>query len=281
MIKNFLKGFIIGVAKIIPGVSGSMLAISLNVYEKLLNIIADIKKIDYLAFKFLLSITAGIIISVIIFSKVIKWCLNILYIPIMFLFIGLILGGIPDIIKEIKIQKTKTNNIKCFSIFIISFVFSYIITNLGSINLKSNDNITMFFILGLIEAFSSIIPGISGTAIYMSLDVYDDLLNMFANLLNPNYFHITIFFMSGILVGTYIIAKIITHLLKKKKTYTFISILGFMSSSIILIFKQIYIYIIKNGTNNPVILLILINIILLYIGIKITTKINNIGIKNS
>lgn len=280
MIKNFFKGFIIGTGKIIPGVSGSMLAISLNVYEKLLNIIANIKKINSNSFKFLFSISIGIIISITIFSKIIKWTINTFYIPIMFLFIGLILGGMPNIIKEINAGKRKTSKTKKTFIFIISFTASYIITQIGNINLNSYNNIITFFILGLIEAFSSIVPGISGTAIYMSLGIYDTLLNLFSNLLNPHYIHITLLFGAGILIGTYIIAKLITYLLKYQKIYTFTSILGFMSSAIFIMFKQILVYISNTSFVSTTIPQITIGIIMLYIGTKLTIKINNISTNN-
>ena len=253
-----------------------MLAISLNVYEKLLNIIANIKKINYQSFKFLFSISLGIIISITIFSKIIKWSLNTFYIPIMFLFIGLILGGIPDILKKIQIKNSK---IKYYLTFIISLTFSYAITQIGNINLNSHQNITIFFILGLIEAISSIIPGISGTAIYMSLGVYNNLLDLFSNLINPNYIHITIIFVLGVLIGTYITAKIITYLLKHHKNHTFISILGFMSSAIIIMLKQTFTNIINN--NNNIFLQSIIGIIIIYIGIKLTLKINKLSNKNN
>ena len=275
MITNIIKGFIIGTGKIIPGVSGSMLAISLNVYEKLLNIIANIKKINYSSLKFLISTSLGIIISIIIFSKIIKWSLKVFHIPIMLLFVGLILGGLPDIIKNIKVKKTKYNIIKYLFTFIVAFIFSIKITQITSINLISNSAIT-FFILGLIEAFSSIIPGISGTAIYMSLDVYNEILDLFSNLLNPSYIHVTLIFSMGILLGIYISAKIITFLLKKYKNCTFIAILGFMSSALILMIKEIIIYIIKIHINKAIVIHILIGIILFYIGTKITTIINNL-----
>jgi len=190
MIKNVLKGFIIGIGKIMPGVSGSMLAISLNVYEKLLAIIADIKNITFPKFKFLFSIILGAMISITLFSRGVKWLLGSFYFPIMLLFIGLILGGLPDITNEIK---TKKANIKNILIFIFALTLSYTLTILDTVNVAGSKNIFSYFILGLIEAFSSIVPGISGTAIYMSLGVYDMILEFFSNIFNPIYFKFSIF----------------------------------------------------------------------------------------
>ena len=94
--KNILilifKGMIIGVGQIIPGVSGGMLAISLGLYEKgvdaISNIFSDLKD----NVKFLCSVGFGVVISVIIFSKIIKYLLINFYLHTMLLFIGLIFG---------------------------------------------------------------------------------------------------------------------------------------------------------------------------------------------
>ena len=118
MIKNVLKGFIIGIGKIIPGVSGSMLAISLGVYEKILEIIANLKFITINKFFFLSTIILGALISTSIFSKGVKWLLDNFYFSIMLLFIGLIIGGFPDIYKEVKNSKPKIQN----NIIFVSFL---------------------------------------------------------------------------------------------------------------------------------------------------------------
>ena len=256
-----------------PGVSGSMLAISLNVYEKLLAIIADIKNITFPKFKFLFSIILGAMISITLFSRGVKWLLGSFYFPIMLLFIGLILGGLPDITNEIK---TKKANIKNILIFIFALTLSYTLTILDTVNVAGSKNIFSYFILGLIEAFSSIVPGISGTAIYMSLGVYDMILEFFSNIFNPIYFKFSIFFSLGILTGVFILAKTITYLLKNKKVSTYYAILGFMTSSIIVMFKEAFITIISNHISINNILEIILGLFFLYLGYKITIKINNL-----
>src|SRR5574344_398042 len=108
-IKLFLKGILIGIGKIIPGVSGSMIAISLGLYEKMIyslsNIIKDFKSNSL----FLLKIGSGIFISIFLTSKIIILALNNYYLPTMLLFIGLIIGGIPSIVKIAKKEKTRFN----------------------------------------------------------------------------------------------------------------------------------------------------------------------------
>ena len=77
--KNFFKGFIIGIGKIIPGVSGAILAISLGVYDKALECISNFKSTKKESIKFLFPIGIGVLLSIIFFSKIISISLNITY----------------------------------------------------------------------------------------------------------------------------------------------------------------------------------------------------------
>ena len=273
MIKNIFKGFIIGIAKIIPGVSGSMLAISLNVYEKLMMIIADIRNVTVSSFKFLFSISFGILIGISLFSGGVKWLLNHFYFPIMLLFVGLIIGGIPELVREVYGQKIRIKNV---IIFILALTLSYILSNLGVIGFKNIDNIFMYFLLGLIEAFSSLIPGISGTAIYMSLGVYDMLLSFFSNIFNPLYFKFAIFFTGGLLIGIMLVAKTITYLLQKYKIDTYYAIFGFMIFAIIAMLKDAFVNIYDNMKIFNIFMLfeLLLGLLFLFVGYKITVKIS-------
>ena len=119
---NFFKGFIIGIGKIIPGVSGAMLAAIMGVYDKALYYICNFRKNIKESIKYLSPIAAGILLSIILFSKVISICLDKYYEITMFFFIGLVIGGLPFIInkKNKKIQK---------NLSIIFFLFLYCTPN--------------------------------------------------------------------------------------------------------------------------------------------------------
>ena len=86
---NFFKGFIIGIGKIIPGVSGAMLAAIMGVYDKALYYICNFRKNIKESIKYLSPIAVGILLSIILFSKVISICLDKYYVITMFFFIGL------------------------------------------------------------------------------------------------------------------------------------------------------------------------------------------------
>ena len=105
-----IKGFFIGIAKIIPGVSGALLAITFNLYEEGLNAITNFFDNPKKNLFFLLKVGFGIILGIIIFSKVITYFFKYYYFLTMFFFIGLIGGGIIPIIK-----KNKSKNKICFN----------------------------------------------------------------------------------------------------------------------------------------------------------------------
>ena len=139
---NILKGFIIGIGKIIPGVSGAILAISMGVYDKSIYYINNFKDNKKDSIKYLLPLSIGIIISIIFFSKIISYLLDKYYIITMLLFVGLIIGTITSITKEI--------NKKDYYLTIISFIIFLSLSLLGANNnyiLKENITDKIVFIL--------------------------------------------------------------------------------------------------------------------------------------
>lgn len=260
---NLLKGIIIGIGKIIPGVSGSVLAITLGVYDKSIEYINNFKYNKKESIKYLLPLGIGIIISIIIFSKIITLLLNKYYQITMLLFIGLIIGGLPEIIKKTH----KQDNILVVVSFIIFFLIS--ITNVNSnYILKENflDNI-IFFISGFLEAIGTIVPGISSSALLMILGTYNIILSSIGNITNISILltniKIIIPFLLGVFIGIIILIKIINYLLKQheKKLYSFV--LGVLLSSIVLL-------IIKVVKAKITIIELIIGLIFLVLGILIS-----------
>ena len=115
MFKNFLKGMGIGVANIIPGVSGGTLAVVFGIYDKLMEAIAEFltapkdKKIEYA--KFLIQIGLGAIIGILVFARVIEFLFAHYPVQTKIAFIILILPSIPLIVKG---EKYSDKKISCF-----------------------------------------------------------------------------------------------------------------------------------------------------------------------
>ena len=264
---------IIGVGQIIPGVSGGMLAITLGVYEKGIEAISNIFKSLKENIKFLTSIGIGILFSIIVFSKIIKWSLINFYLPTMLLFIGLILGGVPSFLKKINsFKKLKKSNIFItiiifLSIILLSFLnFNNSNTDFNNFNIFS---IISFFIIGIIYAATMVIPGISGTAIMMLLGYYEVVINMISNLSNITVtlsnLNTILPFGFGLVFGIIYVSKLMNYLLNKHEVKTYYAIFGLILSSIVVMFIQTF----KNNYN---VFDIIIGITLLILGYFISKK---------
>lgn len=252
-IKLIIKGFIIGLGKILPGISGSMLAITLGIYEKLINIITNFTSNIKENIIFLLNFIIGVIIALVLFSKILLYLLNNYYSYTMYLFIGLIIGTIISFSKEIKISK---KNIIIFIIFLSLMLFlSNINSSIKFIYEKTIINNIYIIILGFIDATTMIIPGISGTAIFMLLGVYEFVLNLFSNPISFLFILYGIGMFSGIIIISYIMKYLLDNY--KDEAYSIIMALS-ISSILILI-------------SNVISLINIKTIILLLIGLIIGT----------
>jgi putative membrane protein len=261
MFKLLLKGFIIGIGKIIPGVSGAMLAISMGIYEKALKSIVEFFKDPIENFKFLFPIGIGALFAISLFSKLILYLLNNFYLSTILLFIGLIIGGIPPLFK--KINKFKLIH---FIIFMLSFSLVLILSKVSKNNtFIISNNIFTYFIIGSIDAITMIIPGISGTAVMMILGVYDILLEILSNinLSIINNLDSIIPFVLGIIITILLLSKLINYLFVKKEELMYTSIIGFVISSVVILFSNIL-------NNRYSLNEIFISIILFFIGIFVS-----------
>lgn len=242
LISLFLKGIIIGIAKIIPGLSGSVLAISFGIYEEALGRISKIFKNFKNNIYYLSTLVLGITLGIIIGAIFIKYLIFHMYYVTMFLFIGLIVGV------TIKFDFKTDSNIKKIFFILLSIIFTFLILkNNYSVNefVYENsliNNVYTFFI-GIIDAFSTIVPGISGTAIFISLGVYDFVLELFSfdMLISSAFFYFFLGILFGILVISLIMNYLFTHY--KKITYNIIYVLC-ISSIFMMMFKIDY-----NGMN--------------------------------
>ena len=106
-IKSILKGMVIGVANIVPGVSGGTMAVSMGIYDKLIHCVTHILKEFKKSIKFLIPIGIGMVLALVGLSFVIEAAFEHFPAQTNLLFIGLIVGGLPAITKKIKGQKIR------------------------------------------------------------------------------------------------------------------------------------------------------------------------------
>ena len=232
----FIKGLIIGIGKVMPGVSGALLAINFKVYdrlvESLVNFFSDWKN----NLRFLVELGSGIIISIILFSNGFRYLLNNYNFLMMMLFMGLIGGGSYNYIRSVNYEKKEYKYI----LFIIGVLIGISFIGKGDNYVISNsfkDNI-VFFLGGVIEVFTSIIPGISGTAIMMIMGIYDMVLMIVGRIYDFSYvisnINIYISYGLGIIISFILGTLLINYLLKKKKRLMEIMISSFSIYSILM-----------------------------------------------
>ncbi|MFA5604220.1 MAG: DUF368 domain-containing protein [Bacilli bacterium] len=259
----FLKGIIIGIGKIIPGLSGSMIMMVMGLYEKgidaLYHFFDDVKG----NFKFLITIGSGILVAIILMSKLIKVLLLNYYFIIICFFVGLILGGIPSIFKEVKGHYNK-KNIMLFIFFLLLVTsLTFIDTNNQMMLDDGFNDFILMYIIGIIEAATMIIPGISGTAIMMILGLYNILLDLFINLGNFNLMisnlKSIIPFGIGLVTGGMAFISAIKYLLTNHKVKTYFVIAALALSSVFLM-------IIQAIKSNYYTLDVIMGMILLFVG---------------
>ena len=109
-VKLFIQGFIVGLGKIMPGVSGSVMAISFGIYEKLISCFSSIK-IFKQNLKFLTIILTGIILAILLGSNAIKYLLANYYINTLMFMIGLMIRGIIPLVKNVQNKNLTFKNI--------------------------------------------------------------------------------------------------------------------------------------------------------------------------
>ncbi|NGX49036.1 MAG: hypothetical protein K940chlam5_00632 [Candidatus Anoxychlamydiales bacterium] len=234
--KTFLNGALMGLTDLVPGISGSTIALVLGIYQKLLTSIKNIEfksllKLDFKSFDFafLIPLISGMIFSFLVFSKVFSFFLSHEFFRAIFLsfFLGAVLSCIYFLLKEIKIG---FDNLFLMLIgSIISFSVSYF--SVGEISLSFNFEVKLI-ISGFIAIFAMLLPGISGSLILVMLGVYPIVINALSNISNFESLKILVFLAIGIFLGLLVFPKIILFFLKKYYFLVLSFLIGLMFGSI-------------------------------------------------
>lgn len=219
--KLILVGFLIGIGKIIPGVSGAVMAIRFHVYERAIIAITHFFEDLYNNLFYLGRLAVGFVLAVLLFSNVILSLYQDYPMIMTVIFSILILTGAPEIYNK------ANSKIIVLCTFLLTLLLNYI----PSLSINGND-IFIIMILGLIESISIIIPGVSGTAILVSLGLYQYYLSLFTNL----NISLLIPFMISFFIFSLIIINIINYVIQKYSKSFYSAILGFLCGSVILMF---------------------------------------------
>ncbi|MDD5898237.1 MAG: DUF368 domain-containing protein [Clostridia bacterium] len=243
LVNQILRGAVIGVANIIPGVSGGTMMVSMGVYDTLIycitHLFSDFKK----SVKTLLPYAIGMLVGIVALASVLKFLFANYALPTSTAFIGLILGGLKPLLCKIDRKKLNWAAMLVFVVFfagIIALALAGDVSNPESLTLDAGQ-ILILLVMGAIAAATMIIPGVSGSMVLMLLGYYTPILNAvdslktavfsmdFAAMVNP--FFTLVPFGVGVVLGVFGVAKLIEWLLSRFPTQTYCGVLGLVVSS--------------------------------------------------
>lgn len=244
MLKKLLQGMVVGIANIIPGVSGGTMMVAMGLYDRLIHAITHLKSEFKESMKLLVPIFAGAGLVIVILSRVFEFLLETYPIPTNFAFCGLIAGSLPFIFKKVKGHPVTVGKMIPLLIF---FGIVILMAVLGENSGADADvsfglmNVIKLLAVGIIAAATMVIPGVSGSMMLMLLGYYDVILksiNTFIDALIgldvPLLLEMCgrlIPFGIGVIIGIFLIAKIIEFIFMKAEIHAYYAIIGLITAS--------------------------------------------------
>lgn len=248
---RILCGAFLGISVIAPGISGSIMAVMMGIYDDLITIISNPFKKFKKNLMYLLPMVIGAIISMLLLIKVLDFLFEKYTVPAYLLFMSLIAGSVPTVVDEAKQEPIKK---KYFIGTVIAFAFALTIGLLGKSNFAIGVDTTnaastaMKIYLpacGAIAGMMSMVPGMSISMLLMMFGIYEPLLNLATGLMTPDRWFTPTWFgetftvatvVLAFLIGMVLFSNITKRVFKKWHSLGFLMVLGFMSGSIVSIF---------------------------------------------
>ena len=253
-IKDILCGILMGIANIIPGVSGGTMAVSMGIYDRIIGSITNLFKQFKKSVLTLLPYGIGMAAAIIGLSYFIETFFEKYPMQTGSLFVGLILGGVPILIKKVSNGSSpeRKNDSRGFDVIsvVLFLVFFALIIFLQIFGSGKEAKITLsvsiiqmikLFVIGVIASATMVIPGVSGSMILLILGYYNPIIetiNSTIKALSPWDFNTILHnvailapFGVGVLVGIFAIAKVIEFLLSRYEKRTYFAILGLVIAS--------------------------------------------------
>lgn len=254
---DIVKGILIGIANIIPGVSGGTMAVSLGIYDKLIAAVSNLLKDWKNSLKVLLPLAIGCGIGIIGFTYAIEYLLSHHTFVTCMAFVGLILGGLPILVSSLKKEMRRSHGSSSIGIsgvlaFLVLFSIAVFLPMLNSKEevlrtfTVNPVTIILLFLVGVIASATMVIPGVSGSLVMMILGYYYGIIETIKSFLDSvrafdmagitHGFLLLFPFGIGVLLGIFLIAKLITFLFNRYGVQTYCAILGLIIASPFAIF---------------------------------------------
>ena len=244
MIKNILKGIVIGLANVIPGVSGGTMMVSMGIYDKLIHCITHLFSEFKKSLRFLVPIFIGIGIAAVVVPFGIEFLFANYPFQTNLLFIGLIIGGLPAVWKKVKGSSVRVGHIiACILFFALVAGLALVGETEGNAADLSFSLISVIklFGVGIVASATMVIPGVSGSMMLLLMGYYHPILETITNFIKAALafdmngilagMGVLIPFGIGVAVGIFAIAKLIEIIFVKFPLYAYWAIIGLIISS--------------------------------------------------
>lgn len=230
VVLNIFYGLVIGSSMLVPGVSGGTMAIILGIYDELIEAVGNIFKKFKNSFLLILQVAVGAIAGIFLFSGMILKLVNTYKLPMMYLFMGAMLGSIPSLFRKGRIRGINPLN---FIWIIVGGGLVYALNFLpkGQFTEFPNDlkGYALLFLCGIIIAVALVLPGISTSHILLVLGIYETVWSAVTDLTLE--YILPIFF--GVIAGILLTTKLLDKAMTKLPHQTYLMIIGFVLASII------------------------------------------------
>ena len=277
IINSGILGLFIGLAVIVPGISGSTIAIIFKLYDKLIYAMSNILSKFKYCFIFLLPIIIGGGIGFLFGFFSIKFLLALIPFSIISLFAGLMIGAFPAVYEEIKNEKKTLPRILLFVLgllipILIGVGSTFLVEKGNSLENLNFMHYVLFILIGYVVAITQVVPGLSATAILMALGYFKPLMDSVSITYLTQNPHIILVFAClgiGLLIGIVSFSKILSNIFSKNRKNAFFMIVGLSLGSIVAMFfnPDIYEVYLSWANGSPFALDICLGVLLLIVGI--------------
>ena len=225
--ERFLKGIIVGLGGVAPGLSGSVLLIIFGLYQKTLDALGSLLTNFRKNVRFLLPLVAGMFLGVLLFSKLIDFFLNAYEMPTRFCFLGLILGTLPMVWQEVKKEGFSR---KYYLVIALAAVIGtwFFTVNPNAFPQVTDPTLLQKLLLGVAVAATAIVPGVDPAVFLSTLGFYEMYVAALANV----DLAILIPMVGGLAIGAVAISFTMSLLFRRFYTASFSVIFGIFLSMI-------------------------------------------------
>lgn len=247
--KSAVLGFFVGLAVIVPGISGSTVAIIFKLYDQFLYALGNLFKQFKKCFTFLLPIGIGLAVGVVLGFLTVKQLLDILPFAIVGLFAGLMVGAFPAVKDELKGAEWNAKRVALFCVGVLIPVAIGVLSAVLEGNTKGAGadkfanvqlwQVLVSVVIGYALGITQIVPGLSASAILMAIGWFSSLMDSVSLhywLENPAVFLIYIGLGVGLLLGLLTFSKVLTYAFQKARHTAYSLIVGLSLGSILSMF---------------------------------------------